>query len=283
MMTMVDTHCHIHDEAFDADRGEVLARAAAAGVARVLAMGEGPADNMQVLLAAASHPEILPCLGLHPDQVAGERVAGAEDPALLAERLGNEVEAQVRRYSLDLLALGEVGLDYWLAKEPAERQAQRQVLRRMVALSSEMGLPLSVHSRSAGHHTVDLLLEAGATPGLEVLHAFDGAAKHAARGAEAGFHFSVPPSVKRSPQKQKLVRRLPLESLLLETDAPVLAPQPGARNEPANAVLAAQAVAELKGVSVEEVARVTTKNAQRVFGVKLSSRLAGIPPTSETS
>jgi len=263
MTPIIDTHSHIHDEAFDEDRAAVLERASAAGVTQVLAMGEGPADNSQVLMTAAAHPEVLPCLGLHPDS------AHRDTDARLAR-----VEDQIRRYSLDLLAIGEVGLDYWVAKdEPEQRQAQRKVLRRMAALSMEMGLPLSVHSRSAGHHTIDLLLEAGAVPELMVMHAFDGAAKHAARGAEAGFYFSVPPSLVRSPQKQKMVKRLPLSALLLETDSPVLAPEKGARNEPVNATLAASAVAELKGITVEEVAQATTENAHRVFGAKLLQRL----------
>ena len=257
---IVDMHSHIHDASFDGDRAEVLARAAAVGVTRVLAMGEGPADNRQVLMVAAMHEEVLPCLGLHPDFVARDG-ALKDTESILAE-----VEEQIRRHSLDLLAIGEVGLDYWVAKEPEQRQAQRRVLRSRVQLSTEMGLPLSLHSRSAGHHTVDLLLEAGADPRLVCLHAFDGAAKHAARGAEAGFKFSVPPSVVRSPQKQKMVRRLPLHALLLETDSPVLGPEPGVRNEPANAALAASAVAELKGITVEEVVRVTTQSAREFLG-----------------
>ena len=262
MTPLIDTHCHLHDEAFDEDRAEVLTRAAEVGVTRVLTMGEGPADNNQVLMVAAVHEAVRPCLGLHPDSAHRDT----------EQRLAR-VEAQIRRHSLDLLAIGEVGLDYWVAKEPEQRRAQRRVLRHMVGLSREMGLPLSVHSRSAGHHTVDLLLEAGAVPGLVVLHAFDGAAKHAARGAEAGFSFSVPSSVVRSPQKQKMVRRLPLSALLLETDSPVLAPEKGARNEPANVALAARAVAEIKGITEQEVAQATTENAHRVFGVKLLGRL----------
>ena len=98
-----------------------------------------------------------------------------------------------------------------------------------------------------------------------LLHAFDGKAAAAAEGAEAGYAFSIPPSVVRSPQKQKLARLLPLECLLLETDAPVLGPDPETRNEPANVVVACRAVAELKGVSPETVARVTTDNARRLF------------------
>jgi len=97
------------------------------------------------------------------------------------------------------------------------------------------------------------------------MHAFDGRAASAVEGAEAGYAFSIPPSVVRSPQKQKLVRRLRLECLLLETDSPVLGPDPATRNEPANVVVACRAVAELKGVPPETVARATTDNARRLF------------------
>jgi TatD DNase family protein len=98
-----------------------------------------------------------------------------------------------------------------------------------------------------------------------LLHAFDGKAATAAAGVDAGYGFSIPPSVVRSPQKQKLVRYLPLDCLLLETDSPVLGPDPAVRNEPANLAIACRAVADLKGVSVETVAQATTDNARRLF------------------
>ncbi len=252
---MIDVHSHIHDSSFDEDRAEVLDRASRAGVQWILAMGEGEEDNRRVLDVAAAHREVLPCLGLHPDR------AGEEDL--------EAVEAQIRAHAQDLAAVGEVGLDYWVARdaEADQRPIQQRVLRRMVALCRETGVPLSVHSRSAGHHTVSLLEEAGAPAGLVCLHAFDGSAKHAVRAAELGYLLSIPATVVRSPQKQKVVRRLPLESLMLETDSPVLAPEKGARNEPHNVLLAAQTIAEIKGVTTAEVARVTSENARRVFNI----------------
>jgi TatD DNase family protein len=137
----------------------------------------------------------------------------------------------------------------------------------MAALSLELDLPLNVHSRSAGHYTVDLLFSAGARRVL--MHAFDGKASHAVRAAEAGYLFSVPPSVVRSDQKQKLVRRLPIESLVLESDSPVLGPDRDKRNEPANLVYSRDFIADVKGISPERVDEMTTANARRLF-----SRLA---------
>jgi TatD DNase family protein len=136
----------------------------------------------------------------------------------------------------------------------------------MAALAQELALPLNVHSRSAGHHTLDLLITCGANRVL--MHAFDGKASYAVRAAEQhGYLFSIPPSVVRSSQKQKLVRLLPLEALVLESDSPVLGPEPGVRNEPANLMHAVRCIAALKGVSEDRVQEITTVNAKRLFRI----------------
>ena len=132
-------------------------------------------------------------------------------------------------------------------------------------LAAETGLPLNVHSRSAGRATIDLLLESNAKRVL--LHAFDGRAATALPAVEAGFFFSVPPSVVRSPQKQKLVRRLPIENLLVETDSPVLGPEPGMRNEPANVTISVSAIAALKELHEDEVIDAVEENQHRLFGL----------------
>jgi TatD DNase family protein len=133
-----------------------------------------------------------------------------------------------------------------------------------VALSLELDLPLNIHSRSAGRATIDLLIERGAKRAL--LHAFDGKASTALPGVEAGYFFSVPPSIVRSRQKQKLVKRLPLESILLETDSPVLGPEPGERNEPRNVAVSLRAIAEIKEIPERAVAEAVRENARRLFG-----------------
>jgi len=246
----------------DADRDDVLAQARAAGVQLVLAMGEGYADNLRVLELSRAYPaQVLPCLGLHPARALHEPV----EPVL----------EQIRAHAAQLAAIGEVGLDFWAAKLDEERARQKQALERLVSLALALDLPLSVHSRSAGHQTIDLLVACGAQ--RVCLHAFAGSAKHAARAVDLGYLCSVPPSVTRSEQKQKLVRRLPLASLMLETDAPVLGPDPQARNVPANVMVSARAVAELKGCAVEAVLRVTTENARRLFRL---DRFAGLASTS---
>jgi TatD DNase family protein len=160
--------------------------------------------------------------------------------------------------------IGEVGLDRWVVRDEAELEVQRVVFGQMIALGRELDLPLNVHSRSAGHHAIEQLLAAGATRVL--LHAFDGRAQAAMPAVEAGYFFSVPPSVVRSRQKQKLVRRLPLGCLLVETDSPVLGPAHEERNEPKNARISLEAIAALKELRFEQVQTAVEENTRRLLG-----------------
>ena len=256
---MIDCHAHLAIADFDADREQVIQRARRAGVERIAVVGEDYEDSQRVLDVCARHsPTLSPCVGLHPDRFAEDRPCPDDEDI---EAVANCARDNGRR----LVAIGEVGLDYWYVKTEERRAAQRACLERMAALANELGLPLNVHSRSAGRHTLDLLAGCGAQRVL--MHAFDGKAGYAANAVEQhGYVFSIPPSVVRSPQKQKLVRRLPLEALALESDSPVLAPERGARNEPANLVHAVRCIAGLKGVSEDQVVEVTTQNARRLFG-----------------
>jgi TatD DNase family protein len=246
---LVDAHAHLCAPEFAGDLPAVLEAAAAAGVTRVLAVGEDLDDARRNLDLAARFPLVRACAGLYPT-ILDEAAAGA-------------MVAFIREHRDRLVGVGEVGLDHWMVKDEGEREVQRRIFARFVALAGELDLPLNVHSRSAGRAAILLLRELGARRVL--LHAFDGKASSAQDGVAAGYYFSIPPSVVRSPQKQKLTRALPLERLLLETDSPVLGPDPAQRNEPRNAAAACRAVAELKGVPAEEVARVTTANARALF------------------
>jgi TatD DNase family protein len=249
-MELVDAHAHMADVAFDADRAEVLERARVAGVAAVVCVGETLAEAERILALSGLHPLLRPCAGLFPT------VLDEEQAEALVEFIG--------RHRDRLAAVGEVGLDHWKVREPADLERQERIFRRFVRAAVRLDLPLNVHSRSAGRRTIEVLRDEGARRVL--LHAFDGRAATAQPALEAGFYFSVPPSVVRSPQKQKLFRRLPLESLLLETDSPVLGPDPAVRNEPANVRVSAHALAELKGVPESQVLEATGANARRLFG-----------------
>ena len=248
---MIDCHAHLTDSRFTGERQAILARARAAGVERVLCVGEKLCDIEPVLSLSRGETMVEACIGLYPDQL---------DPA--AEE---EMARAILDHAGELRGIGEVGLDYWIAREEAERERQRALLKRFVALSLKTDLPLNIHSRSAGRHTIELLRDCGARKVL--MHAFDGRANYALAAVEAGFLFSIPPSIVRSPQKQKLVRRLPLEALLLESDAPVLGPDPKERNEPANLALTVESIAALKACDREKVIARTHENAHKLFAL----------------
>ena len=247
---LVDTHTHICDSSFDPDRDEVLDKAAAAGVGAIIAVGENIADARRNIELADKHPMIYPAAGLYP--------------TILDLAKAEEVQSFIRNERSILVAIGEVGLDFWVVKEESQKALQKEILKGFISLSKELDLPLNIHSRSAGRHAVALLLEYGAS--RVQMHAFDGKASAALAAVEAGFFFSIPPSVVRSRQKQKLVKHLPLSCLLVETDSPVLGTDPKQRNEPANVTISIKAIAELKGIPEEAVIEAVNENTRRLYG-----------------
>ncbi|MBT4088188.1 MAG: TatD family hydrolase [Deltaproteobacteria bacterium] len=246
---MIDTHTHLCDPIFNIDRAIVLAKARQAGVTHIISVSETLADVQFNLKLAEIHPELFPAAGLYPANLDLEE----------AERIGALIEKNVEK----LVAIGEVGLDYWVVKEEEGREIQREIFRTFIDLSLEMDLPLNIHSRSAGKIVIQMLLEKGAQ--AVHLHAFDGKASSALPAVEAGYYFSIPRSIVRSTQKQKLVRQLPLSALLLETDSPVLGVDPDARNEPANLSIALDAIAEIKNCAMGEVLEAVTENTLKLY------------------
>ena len=247
---IVDAHAHMCDPVFDTDRPEVIRRAQAAGVGAIIAVGENLSDAKRNIELAANHPELKPGAGLYP--------------TYLNLKKAQAMVSFIRNERNKLVAIGEVGLDYWAVKEDSEKEIQREIFSSFVHLALELDLPLNVHSRSAGRHAVALLLEHNAKK--VQLHAFDGKASAALPAVEAGFFFSIPPSIVRSRQKQKLVKQLPLSCLLVETDSPVLGPSPYERNEPGNAVISINAIAEIKNLNKEEVMETVFDNTCHLFG-----------------
>ncbi len=252
---LTDTHAHLCDPVFDPDRDEVLKRATAAGVGAVILVGEDLKDARRNLELATGNSVLKPAAGLYP--------------AILDQARAMDIQLFIRKESDRLVAIGEVGLDYWVVKEEPDKELQREIFKGFIALSLELDLPLNVHSRSAGRHAVSLLLDCGAS-GVQ-MHAFDGKASAAMPGVEAGFFFSIPPSVVRSRQKQKLVKKLPLSCLLVETDSPVLGPTPDERNEPANVRISINAIAEIKAISATEVIEAVTENTRKLYGDSILS------------
>jgi TatD DNase family protein len=249
-LPLIDAHAHLCDPVFDADRAEVFERAQKAGIAAIVAVSEDIVDAQKNLQLAETYTMVRPAAGLYPTRLSLEQA--------------EEMRGFIRSHRDRLIAIGEVGLDYWAVQEESQRELQRDIFVGFTALALELNLPLNVHSRSAGRHAVALLLEHGAT--RVQLHAFDGRYATALPAVEAGFFFSVPPSIVRSEQKRKLVKQLPLACLLIESDSPVLGPTAQERNEPANAVLSIKAIAEIKGVSEAEVIEAVRENTRRLYG-----------------
>jgi TatD DNase family protein len=247
---LTDTHCHICDPGFDADREAVLARAAAAGVRTIIAVGEDLADAEKNLALIRKFPILRLAAGLYPTH--------------LDMTAADQMVAFIQTHRSVMAAIGEVGLDFWVVKTEDEREVQKAIFARFVDLARELDLPLNVHSRSAGRHAVDLLIRRGAK--RVQLHAFDGKIAAARPALEAGYFFSIPPSIVRSRQKEKLVRHLPLARLLVETDSPVLGPEPARRNEPAQLGIAVRAIAELKTLPEEAVIEAVVDNTRRLYG-----------------
>ena len=247
---LTDTHAHICDAGFDPDRADVLDRAGRCGIGAVVAVGENLQDARKNLRLAEQFPMIRPAAGLYPTRLDMTEAA--------------EMAAFIREHRHRLWAIGEVGLDFWIVKDRDDRTLQREIFARFIRLSLDLDLPLNVHSRSAGRHAIDMLVDGGAR--RVQLHAFDGKFSTARAAVDAGYYFSVPPSTVRSRQKQKLVSHLPLECLLVETDSPVLGPEAKIRNEPANLSIAVGAIAAVKGIDAADVTAAVAENTRNLYG-----------------
>ncbi len=164
-----------------------------------------------------------------------------------------------------LVAIGEIGLDFTpkYIKTGADKDQQKKVLVQQIELAKKHDLPINVHSRSAGKQTLDVLIENGVEKAL--LHNFSGKASTAMEGVKSGYYFSIPPFAVTSEQKRKLVRQVPLENLMLETDSPALGPANCGRNVPSNITLSCEFIAQVKNVDPEHVARITLENTLKLF------------------
>ena len=250
---LIDTHAHLCDSMFDRDRSDILRRAQLAGIEKIISVSEDLVEAKNNLELARQFPLIKPAAGLYPSHLDLDKA--------------QELIDFIRRDQSNLVAIGEVGLDYWIVKEESMREIQRHIFELFIDLSIELDLPLNVHSRSAGRHVISMLLDKGAKK--VQLHAFDGKSGFALPAVESGYYFSIPPSIIRSRQKQKLVKQLPLSSILLETDSPVLGPIPNERNEPSNITFTIEAISEIKNLEKSEIIEKIYYNTIDLYGSHL--------------
>lgn len=247
---IVDTHTHLCDPVYDKDLQEVIHRAHRSGIDSMVIVGENYSDALKNLELSKQYEELKPGFGLFPTYLDHEQA--------------DSLIRFIQKYREKCYCIGEVGLDFWKIQNRAERELQREIFCRFIRLANRLDLVLNIHSRSAGKYAIEDLLKESAVK--VQLHAFDGKPSTANPAIEAGYFFSIPTSIVNSIQKQKLVKRLPLSSLLIETDSPVLGPVKGERNEPANASLVIEAIAQIKEVSEKEVMEVIFENTQILYG-----------------
>jgi len=255
---LFDSHCHLTDDRLRADASSVVDRARVAGVTGIVTIASDAEDAVRAVELAEALPGVWATAGIHP------HVAAAADEAAW-ERIA-ELAGQGK-----VVALGETGLDYHYDHSP--RDVQRRAFVRHVELAREFGLPLVVHSREADEDTAAIIREAGADV-RGVLHCFAGGAALLETGLEAGWMISFSGLVTfRNYDGAELVRAVPANRLLVETDAPYLAPVPhrGRRNEPAFVRHVVEGVAALRGEEVEEVAAYTTSNARAFYRLEPAS------------
>lgn len=253
---LFDTHAHLHDPAFAADREAVLARARAAGVGQFLTIGTDAESSREALVLAERHADIYAAVGIHPhDAVRADEAALAE-----VAHLAGHPRA---------VAIGEIGLDFFRNLSP--RAAQLAALRAQLTLARELGKPILVHCRDA-HPELLAVLEADGIPAAGgIMHCFSGDVDVARRSIALGLLVSIagPVTYPNARRLGEVVRAVPLDRLVVETDCPYLPPQPwrGQRNEPAHLRATATRVAELREVSLGALAARTTRTACLVLGL----------------
>jgi TatD DNase family protein len=251
---MIDTHCHLEMDPFEGDRDNVIKRAREAGLEALLTIGSDFESNKGAVALAEEYDDIFAVVGLHPHD---------------AKDFTPEVFNQIKIWAAHrkVVAIGEIGLDYHYDYSP--REIQRSVFRQLLDYAKETGLPVVIHSREAKEDTLGILKDSGIGQG--VMHCFSGDRDTAERALAMGLYisFAGPVTFKNASGLQEIAKIIPDERLLVETDAPFLAPVPvrGKRNEPAFVVHTARFLAELRGVSLEDIDRITTINAKRLFHI----------------
>ncbi len=260
---LIDTHCHLDMAAYQEELDTILEQAYRNHIRTVISVGIDEKSSRQAISLAKKYSMVKATIGIHPHDVAHIQPQTLEILADLAEKN--------RRH---IVAYGEIGLDYMKNYSPPD--IQRRHFRSQLALAKELGLPVIIHDRDAHDDTLRILREAAPFPHGGVMHCFSGDMTLARQVLEFGFHISIPGVVtfKNAAAIQEVARQTSMASLLLETDGPFLSPVPmrGKRNEPAFLLHTARAVAELRGISINEVARQTSANAMALFGLSADLR-----------
>jgi len=249
---MIDTHCHLEMKQFDKDRDEVIKRAKEAGINTIITIGSDSEGNEGAIELAEKYDMVFAAVGIHPHD---------------AKDFNDDIFEQINRWSRKqkVVAIGEMGLDYHYNHSP--KNIQRDVFIKQLEYAKNIDFPVIIHSREAKMDTLKILKDSGIRKG--VMHCFSGDMDMAKKVIEMGFMISIagPVTYKNARNLQLVAKYIPDEHLLLETDAPYLSPEPlrGKRNEPSFIMHTAHFVAKLRGISEEDIIRITSLNARRLF------------------
>lgn len=254
---LFDSHCHLDDSRYDADRDAVLARAKEAGVEYMVNPGADLLTSQNAVALAALHPHIYAAVGVHPHDAKD-----MDDTVLqLIEHLARKPK---------VVAIGEIGLDFHYDFSP--RDVQRHWFIEQIRLAKKLGLPIVVHDREANQETYDTLKAEKAFETGVLMHCYSGSAELAKQYLKLGAMLSIagPITFSNARKTVEVVQTVPLEHLFIETDGPYLTPMPhrGKRNEPAYVRFVAEKIAQIKGISVDEVADQTCRNALKFFKIQ---------------
>lgn len=254
---LFDTHVHLNAEQYKEDLEEVIERAQSEGVANMVVVGFDRPTIEKAIALVEKHDFLYAAVGWHP--------VDAIDMTEADLQWIEELSAHPK-----VVALGEMGLDYYWDKSPKE--IQKEVFRKQIALAKRVKLPIIIHNREATQDIVDILKEERAEEVGGVMHCFSGSEEVAKECMKMNFYISFggPVTFKNAKKVKEVAAEIPLERLLIETDCPYLTPHPfrGKRNEPAHVKLVAEEIALLKNLPFEEIASVTTENAKKLFGIK---------------
>jgi TatD DNase family protein len=253
---LFDTHVHLNAEQFNEDLEEVISRAKEAGVGKMVVVGFDRPTIEKAMELVEHYDFLYASVGWHPV----DAIDMTDEDLAWIEELSSHPK---------VVALGEMGLDYHWDKSP--KDVQKEVFRKQIHLAKKVKLPIIIHNREATQDIVDILREEGAEEVGGIMHCFSGSPEIAQECVDMNFYISLggPVTFKNAKKPKEVALEIPLERLLIETDCPYLAPHPnrGKRNEPAYVKLVAEQIAELKGVSVEEVEKITTENANKLFNI----------------
>lgn len=252
-MDLIDSHCHIHDSEFYPDNREEVYRASRDAGVRMICVGTDVRSSREAVEFASSHEGCYAVVGIHPHDTKDNDVSG--------------IRQLIEKHRKDIVGVGEIGLDYYYDNSPRTRQCE--ALREQLALAREFDLPVSFHVREAFDDFWPILDD---FPGVRgVLHSFTDTQKNLEEGIRRGFYIGINgiSTFTKDPLQQEMYAKVPLKYVLLETDAPFLTPKPfrGKMNIPAYVGRVAEHQAMLKNVSPDEVIRITTDNAEKVFGI----------------